>query len=323
LKGLKLTTFKENLFRVGSRGNQKPSGTITGIRKKLGKSLEVIHLYYSENFDFKKKYYDLRWEWLSGFSFDEICKLRYSTIVSMHQSVDDVFRNKVQYEIVHKITNSMWRWGMGRGTWNEVVDAYDNIRNFHFHDDPNFEIRLDYTTGYNEYGYAKFSRTYIDGTFAFLVYYKGTHVMTIGFSILEGRRILIQQVQSTKRSGNRYLFKLPSNRLEFVLELFQKNFSGYKLWVIDGHSLVEKSLRDYRGALEREEEFLRTHNEDSFWTKKFLEEKKEDCEQLRRRIAHLEADRERLAAFYKNTGQYQLKLEPKEINRLRHYPIAA
>src|SRR3546814_14926469 len=57
------------------------------------------------------------------------------------------------------------------------------------------EVTLDYTNGYNEQGMGKHSRTPLDGVFAYLVQYKGEHVMILGFSIINER--------SEERGGGR------------------------------------------------------------------------------------------------------------------------
>jgi hypothetical protein len=222
----------------------------------------------------------------------------------MDRSVVDLFESSAQHEIVWKIKNSMWRWGLSKGTWNEVVEAYNRLRHFSF-DRPDFELRLDHTTYYNEYGYGKYSRVYLDGVFAYLVYYKRKHVMTIGFSIQEKKQILIQQVQTTARKGNRWLYQLPSNRLEFVVELFQKNFPGYRLWVIDGSSLAEKTIADYRRGLQGAERWGDAEEILAFKTK----------------IEHLETDKSRLNALYKNTGRFCLG-SSKSVNGILHHELA-
>src|SRR3546814_4012996 len=82
----------------------------------------------------------------------------------------------------------------------------------------------------------KHSRTPLDGVFAYLVQYKGEHVMTLGFSIINDRQILLQQVQLKNRTGNRWLFRFPENRLEFIIDKFRSAFRGYRIHIVDGKS---------------------------------------------------------------------------------------
>src|SRR3546814_1923886 len=71
----------------------------------------------------------------------------------------------------------------------------------------------------------KHSRTPLDGVFAYLVQYKGEHVMTLGFSLINDRQILLQQVQLKNRTGNRWLFRFPENRLEFIIDRSEEHTS--------------------------------------------------------------------------------------------------
>lgn len=242
----------------------------------------------------------------------------------MHETVEKLFDEQSEHEVIRKIISSMWRWGAGIGTWNEVVDVWNGIRHFSLGLGTDFEIRLDYTTGYNEFGYSKYSRTYLDGVFAFLVYYKRKYVMTISFSCAEGRKILIQQVQLKERSGNRWLYKLPNNRMEFVIDLFVEYFSNFTFCVIDGESLAKKTILNYESGLLRVEERLRRHQQ---WTRRQqvlygvdTQKDKNEIEVYRTGIDHLKADLPRLAEFYKNCGRYVLG-QSVIINRITHYQL--
>lgn len=329
MKGLKLSSLTGELNKVDEKFQEKPATTI----KSPGRKISAFWKNYLRERGFSAPFMDyyphLPLEAFSNFTIDELCKMRYSSIFMMHDTVRRLFETKARYEVVWKIVNSMWRWGYGRDVWNEVVDAYKLIRNFVFSADPNFETRLDHATYHNEFGYAKYSRIFIDGSFAFLVYYKKKHVMTIGFSIMEGRRILIQQVQGAERSGNRYLYRLPANRLEFVIELFQKNFPGYKLHVIDAGSLTKKTLSDYRNALEfgekqrtRYEEEIKTCTGDELeYSRRWLKESKDRCKALEEMIFHLKADTPRLVSFYQNGGRFKIGPEAIKVNNLAHYCV--
>src|SRR3989338_1472397 len=332
MKGLRPDSLSNELRAVKPAHDQKPVLSIKKQDEKLGEWKQYIDENYGNDFSFKKDFHRLPLEAFKGFSFNELCKLKYSSPFTMDRKIEDLFETDPQYEIVRKIMSSMWRWGAGKGTWNELVEAYQNIRHFSFVENPDFEIMLDHATYFNPCGYAKYSRIFIDGAFAFLVYYKKEHVLTIGFSIMEERKLLIQQVQSTKRSGNRYLFKLPTNRMEFVINLFQTNFPGYTLFLIDGECLAEKTLADYQSALrathERYARYARYQenikilasesNEDY---ERYLRQSQEECETLANKISHLEADKARLAHFYAHTGKFVLGSSPCKVNGLTHYPV--
>ncbi|WP_413460691.1 hypothetical protein [Herbaspirillum huttiense] len=241
-------------------------------------------------------------------SFDQICKARYSEVFMMHSSVEQAFETNPEFLIVQKIANSMWRWGGGAGVWNEVVDAYDGLRCFSL-GVAGFEIRLDWTTGFNERGYSREARIYLDGVFGFLVYYRGEHVLTLGFSFMAGHRLLVQQIQLAKRKGNRFLFKLPRNRVEFAIQCFGNAFPLHRLCLADGGDICLTSLRSYQ----------RAHSSaSSRLARKYdVRDEQERCE-FERRIAHLEADLPRIAELYKEAGAFTRAAE-FVVNGIRHY----
>jgi hypothetical protein len=138
----------------------------------------------------------------------------------------------------------MWRWSYSKGTWNEIVDAYNALRTFTLNLGPDFDVVLDYTTYHNERGYSKHSRTFLDGAFGYLVTYKGKHVMTIGFSILAGKKVLIQQVQLKEPQGNRWLYKLGMHRTDFALEAMKRCFNGYQIYLVEGKSAYRRLYRE-------------------------------------------------------------------------------
>ncbi|MCK9344587.1 MAG: hypothetical protein M0P64_00495 [Candidatus Pacebacteria bacterium] len=327
MKGLRLSSLTGELKKVAEKYQGKPAATIKSPTKRIDEFWKKEMRNRADSTRFHDYYSRLPLQALSKFSFDELCKLNYSTIFFMHETVGKLFATKARYEIVEKIKSSMWRWGSGAYVWNEVVDAYEHIRNFVFHEDPNFEIRIDHSTHHHECGYAKYSRIFIDGVFASLVYYKKKHVMTIGFSITEGRRVLIQQVQSAERSGNRYLYRLPANRMEFVIELFQNNFPGYGLYVIDAKFLLGKTLRSYRNALDLANiRATRLQQEADSCTDfkradalKRLTKTISEVRLIKEHINHLRDDQDRLDAFYRNTGRFRLDSEKFIVNNLVHY----
>ncbi len=315
MEGLDLNAFTQDLIRL-EPDTQKPSDTVDW-KPKMEQFADYIEARYGDDFDFEARYHDLPLKCFANFTFGELCKLKHSSIFCMDDSVDKLFETNPQYEIVRKIESSMWRWGYGRGTWNEIVDAYDNIRKFSIPNPAGFEIRLDHTRYYSPYGYSKYATIYLDGVFAFLVYYKQKHVLTIGFSIQEGRKVLIQQVQAAQKNGNRYLFKLPGNRIEFAIDLFAENFPGYELYVIDGRALINKTLGHYNSALESQKGFLQRF-QDSFENQKRI---LENCRELEVRISHIESRKTKIAKCYRDAGKFKLKTKPLSFNGLKHRQV--
>lgn len=247
---------------------------------------------------------------LRKLTFDQICKTRYSQMFMMDSSVEELFRDRPEFSIVRKIDNSMWRWGWGSGVWNEVVDAYNGIRNFTVPVE-GFDVRLDFTTGCNQRGYSRESRTFLDGVFGFLLYYKGEHVMTLGFSVMKGRRLLLQQVQLTQRKGNRFLFKLPANRLEFFLHCFAQAFPHHTLCIADGGDICRVSLASYTDNLETALNRLESNPDARY------QQDKEECES---KIAHLSEELPRLERFYANCGEF-VRGKQFKVNGIHHYHL--
>lgn len=247
---------------------------------------------------------------LKRLTFDQLCKIHCSQTTLMHRSVETLFEDDPEFSIVRKIKSSMWRWGCGDGHWNEIVDAYYRIRAFTIPLDE-FEVRLDYTTAYHPRGYGLESRIYLDGVFGFLVYFRGKHVMTFGFSISEGRRVLLQQVQMAQRKGNRFLFKLPAGPIEFALQCFVDAFPEYEICIADGGDISQVNLASYGDGLLRA--IKRVKDEP---TPKHIKEK-EDLEAC---IAHLSAEAQRLEAMYANTGSF-VRCGEFVAERIRHYPV--
>lgn len=318
MKGYPLTMFTDELTRVPDQFQEKPAGTFD-IEKAIGHDVMDWA---------KRRHCETDSETLIGrlpvevflkrLSFDQLCKYKYGRIFTMDRSVDDMFRDDPKYALFYKIKSSMWRWGYGSGVWNEVVDAYDCIRRFAIPRE-GFEVRLDLTTGLNPYGYSREADVFLDGVFGFLVYYKGEHVMTLGFSLMEGRRLLVQQVQLTQRKGNRFLFKLPANRVEFFLQCFADAFPQHELCIADGSDIGKKSLSSYKHRLEQViEELAADPKPKQSDEKEYLEEKA----YLEAKIEHLTADFDRVAAVYANTGKFS-RANQFEVLDIRHYRLAA
>lgn len=323
MKGIHLRSLTGELHHVAPMFENDPVLEIDADQK-LAFCQDYIESRHGE-FSFKRDFYKLPLRSFKNFSFDELCKLKYSTIFTMEESVSTLFDTQPKYEVVRKIKSSMWRWGHKTGTWNEVVDVWNCIRRFDLNLNSDFEIRLDYTTGYNDYGYSKYSRTFIDGVFAFLVYYKRTHVMTIGFSVTNGRRILIQQVQLRQQSKNRWLYSFPKNRMEFVIDSFATHFPGFKFCIIDGQSLAKKTIASYERGMQRAQERVERYQQyvetESSQHETRVQENKDEVETFRARIAHLRNDVPRLAGFYRNCGRHSLG-KTVDVNALTHHQLS-
>jgi hypothetical protein len=240
--GYPLSTFTEHLTKVEPQYNEKPDLTVEKFRHFIERPV-----------DKQPEYVDSRE--MAGYTFDEICKVWFSRRFSsdLRKRFDPFFSetDAVPFDrFIFKISNSQWRWGMYDGDWNTLVEAYDRIRGFDFGID-GFQTNLAWTTGCNEKGYSNWQgreqkRVYLDGVFGFMVYYKGEHVLTIGFSVAKERRILINQIQLAKKTGNRWLYKLPQKHFEYVVDRMMKTFGDYfAVYLADGSWLAAAIKRSY------------------------------------------------------------------------------
>lgn len=256
---------------------------------------------------------------------EELCKARHSTIYSMDSSVEDAFKADPTLRLFQKISSSMWRWGAGKPGWNEMVDAYEGVRSFDI-GNPDLAVALDHTTGHNERGYSEHSRTFLDGALAYLVHLKGRHVLTIGFSLVAGRRLLLQQVQATSRTGNRFLYKLPADLIGHVIDRLQAAFPAHQVLVADGSDLMGITIESYRRGLESETEALDraeralARDPGDEWAARRLESATRDRAEFERRIAHAVADRPRIKALYRSSRRHALGKALK-LNGVRHYAV--
>ncbi len=308
--GIPLSSLTEDLHKVDERFNSKPVLTIMNGMERLAKHTDVSGIWYEREFDFYEDNRKLPVGALADFSFDEICKMRYSTGSMGNQSLEDLFEHIPPYSIFSKIMSSMWRYGFTRATWNAVVDYYNSIRGFKFTDNSDFVVTLDHVPSIGAFSYAKYcTGLYLDGAFGYLVHYKGKHVMTIGFSLHGDESVLVSQIQLCKKTGNRFLYKLPENRVELVLGLFHKHFPGKKVYIVDGQSIVDKNLRGYRSSREKDIESLRNDEARSpanrFYTPEYTDKLRQNIAYLEMKIDKLEADEKRLVRFYAKTGKYK------------------
>jgi hypothetical protein len=332
--GLSLGTYVDDLVRVPDQFQAKPALSFDAFGRMGPHVLAYLAARFGgSKHDIVQLANKLPMKAFARLSVDEMCKVWYSAAYAMGQEVSDLFENDPRYEIVQKIVSSMWGWGWtSREIWNEVVDAYDAIRRFTL-DLPDFDVLFDHTTWRHEQGWSKYSETYLDGVFGYLVRYRGEHVMTVGFSIAPGRRLLVQQIQTRNPRGNRWLFRFPRNRVEFLLDRLTAAFPAHSVHLVDGESVARKNIEKYRTA-SRKAQFridecrerlgrrFRREGYDPGSDERAVAKHLLEQESLAAKISHLEADLPRLSSFYSDVGRYRLG-ETVEMRELVHYAIAA
>jgi hypothetical protein len=251
--GIPLSTYTEELGKIPK--GALPTQTIEQFAERLLPFAKQIawRAQGYDKFDPVRHCHAFPDEFYETCSFEEHAKIFATTFFQLPRDLKKRFDDEPRYRIVRKLRSSLWRWGYGASDveWNNIVDAYNGIRNFSF-GLPDFSVTLDHTTGYNEYGYGEYDHTtYLDGVFGLRVHYRDQHVMTIGFSIARGKKLLIAQVQMKKEKGNRFLFKLPMNHVAYAVLLMKKYFPGFRHYLIDGDSSVKKYLNDFQSSLAR------------------------------------------------------------------------
>ena len=309
MRGIALTDLTRSLSKVSVHRQAKPAVQIKNLKERLSTGVTTYceRDYYED--DIVETYYRLPLRCFADFSFDELCKLKYSSQIMMDSSVCTLFENDAnEYRVVEKIRSSMWRWGAGRNVWNEVVDAHNGIRTFTLDLGPEFDVHLDYTTGNNPFGYSEHERLFLDGVFGFLIHYRGRHVMTIGFSIMARRVLLLQQVQLKEARGNRFLYQLPTPYLPYVITRMKAAFPRHTINVIDGQDLVNKTTQDYTRALQ--------------WADSNGSDDRAHSTALRAALEHLHKDRNRIEQFYQNISPFTFTGKSNYTNHLTHHEVA-
>lgn len=178
---------------------------------------------------------------LRVFTPDEVTRLWWGSILT--SSVDDAF---VWYDprglVVHRVRNSMWRYGW-RQDYNLLVSYYEKLGRFRFGD--GFTVTLDHATKWNEWGTATYDRgMFLDGVFGYVVHHRNIPVLTVGFS-LSAQGVLVRQVQLREPRGNKWLFKLPKPYLEYALDRMAEAFGDTPLWLTEGASTVLRIRETY------------------------------------------------------------------------------
>lgn len=320
--GVSLSFYKQELKRVPVHLNKKPVETLN-MRSLIKEEIEEedLEFYFGKSLNrgSEDHYHRIPLTFYKEKSLDHLTKIKHSSFVMMDSSIEKLYEEDLNYEIIRKIGNSFWRYGLNKGKWNDLVHAYNCIRSFNFKH-PDFDVRLDHTTWFNEKGYSKYTETFLDGVFSYVVYYKGQHVMTLGFSLSANRKLLIQQVQLKKPRGNRWLFRLPRNYLEYVLERFKETFPGYRMYVVNGEDIARDYLASYTRSLNTSKEKLDKYLADPD-RYPFFKREEEHYFTLKQKVEHVRADIPRLKTLYENTGSFVRQKPILTYHGLRHHLI--
>jgi len=232
----------------------------------------------------------------------------------------------VQVWLSNKIKLSSWHWG-GKAHWNTIAEAYNLISTFDF--GKGFDVSIDTSSHYNNKGYSRFTRTFLDAELGFIISYKGEHVLTIGFNVIEGykdhkKKIQIRQIQCKKRNGNRWMYKIGSDLTTYTVKKMVEHFQNFKVQLIRGESIVEEIKGEYQNVYDKAEERLKDAERsvnrpffDSESSKKYAEEHlvycKERFEEAKKSLNRFhEIDEHRMMSIYNNKLQGLRKYRSKD-----------
>lgn len=147
--------------------------------------------------------------------------------------------------LLWKVQHALWRYG-GSRDYRRFVAYYNHLADLSA-GTPNFTVRITHTRFCNTAAWAIHGREdpiYLDASFGALLHYRGAHVMTVGFTP-SAYGVLIAQVQLRKKTGNRFLYRLPSAHLDFAIDLVARAFPGNDLLLVTGESTVAATRRAY------------------------------------------------------------------------------
>ena len=167
-----------------------------------------------------------------AFTCEELIRLWHGCIFA--SALDEYFEE--HEALVWKVRHALWRYGCSRD-YPRFVACHNGLGRLSI-DLPDFAVRIVHTRSINTAAWAAQGRDnpiYLDASFGMLVYYRGSHAMTIGFALAESG-ILVAQVQLREKRGNRFLYKLPMGYLDFALAMLQRAFPEDVLCLVTGSS---------------------------------------------------------------------------------------
>lgn len=237
------SSLHHSISLVDHSEDEKPPVDEGWHRIKNPSHVEYIKNHYEMDWDWSEHWRSLPFQIIeSAFSVEEMTKMMWNSCIQ--SEVSEEYRFNPKYRVLGKVDNAIHHWCYGRNNYNHLAYWYNSLSRFSF-DIPDTEVRLDYATYFNPWGYSKYTRTFLDGPFAFLIYYKGKHVLTVAFApSTEG--VLITQIQTTQKKGNRWLYKLPCHYVEYVVKCMSNAFPDAPLYIADGVSLADRIRETYR-----------------------------------------------------------------------------
>ena len=210
---------------------------------RIGSGKSFISSYYgSQNFRWADHWRRIPFSIMQkAFKFEQLIRLWSDSIIMSDLSE---YMDK-KHPLLHKIRNSHWRYGYDRD-FQSLVRHLKGITKLLSVTKDEFEFKLVFTRGCNEMGWSRQIRDlFIDAPLALVIYYHGKHVLTVSFAVtISG--VKITQVQLRQKKGNRWLYKLDSHYLDWVLEIFSEAFGDSDpLYLVTGETAVASVINAY------------------------------------------------------------------------------
>lgn len=233
------------------------------------------------------------------FDLDGLAKLHFNNI--MHHYNDDVkefAENNPNLWMMEKIKMSSWHWG-GEAGWNIVAEAYNSLAKIDLNLGEGFTYTIDTSSHYNNKGYSKYNRIFLDSEIGILAWKDDKHVLTVGINIIQPwnstKRVLqIRQVQCKNRKGNRWMFGIKEGLLNRVVNSLSKCFPKFEMSLVKGETLVEEIREQYGKLVERREGSLKRD-----YSADYVQELTKELEEAKATQLHFETvDSLRLIKFY-------------------------
>ena len=193
----------------------------------------IAKRYRASGFVWEEHWHYAPYELLAlAFSSEELIRLWHGCIFA--SKLDEHFEE--HEALVWKTRHALWRYGCSRD-YQRFIVCHNGLGRLAI-DLPDFNVRVTHTGFSNTAGWVEGCRNrpiYLDAAFGALVYYRESHVLTIGFAPSE-HGILIAQVQLREKRGNRFLYKLPMSCLDFALSILRRAFPDDSLYLVTGSS---------------------------------------------------------------------------------------
>lgn len=193
-----------------------------------------------------------------NFTSNELAKIIYTSVYTQADRGKFLEEHNPTLWMIHKITSSYWRTSYTSNNWNQIVDSYNSIKNFDLNK-KDFSIKLDTTSYFNEKGYSRFSRTFLDGVFSFVIHYKNKPVMNVSFSVSVDKKgnnlIQLSQFQCINNKGNRWIYKFGHDYVEQITKMFITQFPNHKIQLRKADNLESEIRTSYTKLLKREQEY--------------------------------------------------------------------